>query len=251
MIPDVPVRNGDPPAEDSSRLVFEGVGFRYGRRKRPPLTDFSWEVPEGATLLLGPNAAGKSTLLKLAAGLLTPSSGRITMTGPGAPSDHRAQYGYLPQDSPIVRSLRVREQVDYAAWLTGMPKASIPEAVGDALEATHLTARAGVRTTELSGGEARRLNLACAIVHRPPVLLLDEPTTGLDPLEKESLAEIIAHAANRIVLVATHDAEFLLNACSRVTILHHGAVVDTFDADEGRLDWRARYRAATTADTDR
>ncbi|WP_394215358.1 ABC transporter ATP-binding protein [Brachybacterium vulturis] len=218
---------------------------------RPPLNNFSWDVHEGSTLLLGPNAAGKSTVLKLAAGLLTPDSGSIELSGHSARSGHQAQYGYLPQESPIVKTLRVREQVEYAAWLTGMPKASTGEAVRDSLEATHLTARGDVRTSELSGGEARRLNLACAIVHRPPVLLLDEPTTGLDPLEKESLAAIIAHTSSRIVVVATHDAEFLLDACSRVVILHHGAVVDTFGADEDRDNWRARYRDATTTDGDR
>lgn len=239
------------PSTRPRRLVFDSVNFRYGRRKRPPLKDFSWEVYEGSTLLLGPNAAGKSTVLKLAARLLTPGSGRIALSGHSSRSGHQAQYGYLPQASPIVRTLRVHEQVEYAAWLTGMPKASTVEAVSDALEATHLTARGDLRTSELSGGEARRLNLACAIVHRPPVLLLDEPTTGLDPLEKESLATIIAHASSRIVVVATHDAEFLLDACSRVAILHHGAVVDTFDADEDRQDWRARYRRATAPDGDR
>lgn len=219
-------------------VSVEGVRFGY-RRGTSTIEGLSWEVAGGRTLLLGPNGAGKSTFLSLVAGLLRPRAGRIRVGSAGS-----GPVGYLPQSSPRVRALTVGEQVDYAAWLAGLGPGR-DRAVRSALEAVNLGGRRSVRMSRVSGGEARRVNLACAVVHDPEVLLLDEPTTGLDPLERENLAVIIGEQlAAGTVLMATHEAEALIGVSDRVAIMDGGRIVDEFGAGQGGADWLSRYRAA-------
>jgi ABC-2 type transport system ATP-binding protein len=225
-------------------VVLKELTFAYRRSSQALLAALSWAPPPGRTLLLGPNGAGKSTLLRLIGGLLTPTSGVVSL-----PRGARA-VGFLPQTTPRIRGFTAREQVEYAAWLAGVSKARAA-AAGRALDMVNLHHRATTKMQVLSGGEARRVALACAIAHEPDVLLLDEPTTGLDPVEKESLAQLVNSGlgANTIIL-ATHEADALVTAVDTVAILVGGQIRDEFAADaRGRTEWMSRYRAALAKDT--
>lgn len=229
--------------QSSPQIRISSVSFRYGR-KSAPLRDFSWEVPEGRTLLLGPNGAGKSTLLRIMAGLLKPSSGRIAYCRPAkSPEPLRSQnVGLLPQNSPCVRGLTVQEQVEYAAWLGGAPSGKTKAAI-DAIEVVNLGHKLKRPTRSLSGGEARRLNLACALTTSPDILLLDEPTTGLDPIERENLTEIIrSRVTSKIIISATHEADLLFDAHNEVSILVNGRIADSFPTVGHEDEWLSRYR---------
>lgn len=217
--------------------------FSYSRAASPRLFDgLDWSVGAGATLLLGPNGAGKSTLLRLVGGLLTPDAGTVRL--PRA----RRTVGFLPQSTPRLRGFTAGEQVEYAAWLAGVSARSRSAAGTRALELVNLAHRSGITMQALSGGEARRVALACAIAHEPDVLLLDEPTTGLDPLEKESFAHLIGNGLGvGTIILATHEAEALVTSVDRVAILVAGEIRDEFEAGTGQGDWLERYRAALSA----
>lgn len=226
-------------------IEVDSVTFRY-RRASATLRNFSWTFPEGRALLLGPNGSGKSTLLRLIAGLLKPRGGQISYSwnGSNAGKMPLKRIGYLPQDSPRVRGLNVQQQVEYSAWLSGL-NSHIGDSVVNAISQVSLLDKMRAPTASLSGGEARRLNLACAIVHSPDILLLDEPTTGLDPVERVNLAEIIgSRLGAKIVITATHEAEALLSVSSEVAILVDGTIADSFPAHEHEGDWLERYRSA-------
>lgn len=227
-------------------LHVDLVTFRY-KRASATLRDFSWTFPAGRTLLLGPNGSGKSTLLRVIAGLLKPSSGRVAYS-----SDTNAQMtklparqiGYLPQESPRVRGLSVQQQVEYSAWLAGL-NLNLSKTSIEAIDRVHLLDKLRTPTTSLSGGEARRLNLACAIVHSPDVLLLDEPTTGLDPVERINLAEIIGNRMGaENIITATHEAEALMDVSTDIAILVGGKITDSFPATNSTSEWLDRYRSA-------
>ena len=152
--------------------------------------------------------------------------------------------GYLPQHSPRVSGLRVCEQVEYAAWLADVPRAQRSASVSEALRSVNLLEDAQRKVSVLSGGQARRLNVACALVHRPPILLLDEPTTGLDPVEREHLTEIISACKHdgRAIVVATHEADVIMPAVDRVHVLVDGALGAALDPV--KESWLEAYRRA-------
>lgn len=211
-------------------VVFDGVSYRYGRGRRDVVRDMSWSVLAGRVAVLGPNGAGKSTMLQLAAGLRRPRTGAITI---GARKVERrtrlgSMVGYLPQDVPVIAGMSVREQARYHLWLSGThASAGGTSAVDEALSKVHLDHLGDARAESLSGGERRRLGIACAIVHQPSVLLLDEPLAGLDPLERESVDEVLANALTaRTVIVTTHQTESLMTAFDSVAIVAAGSVIE-------------------------
>lgn len=210
-------------------ISFENCEFRY-RRGPSVLVDFSFTFPPGRTVLLGPNGAGKSTLLGIGASLLRPAKGSVTF-GELAPlrrrdrSRYRRAVGWMPQQVRPVAGLTVREQVSYAGWLKGLPRAEAWRRSSGALEAVDLGPLAGRRASRLSGGQLRRVGLAQALVHDAEVILLDEPTAGLDPRQRETFREVVTRVgAERHIIVSTHQTEDLTDLYSSVVVLDGGTV---------------------------
>ncbi|WP_455351392.1 ATP-binding cassette domain-containing protein [Streptomyces sp. SYSU K217416] len=210
-------------------LHFSGVTFRYNR-KAPVLTGLDLAIDNPATVLLGPNGAGKSTLMALAASHLSPSGGRISWRRK-TPSTRRAKAAYrravawLPQDVVAIPGLTVREQVAYAGWLKGMSRTSAWEASADALARVNLTELADRRSHQLSGGQTRRMGLAGALAHSSELILMDEPTAGLDPTQRRVFRSLLENlTADVHVVVSTHQTEDLADSYAHVVVLDRGTV---------------------------
>ncbi|WP_131738597.1 ATP-binding cassette domain-containing protein [Actinomadura roseirufa] len=209
-------------------ISFISCAFGY-RRGSPVFTDLSFRLPEGRTVLLGPNGAGKSTLLGLAASLHFPSAGAVAYKGldPRRRRD-RASYrrlvGWMPQDIRPVPGLTVREQIGYAGWLKGMSRREAWRRSADALDAVALGPLAGRRCGQLSGGQLRRVGLAQALVHDAEVILLDEPTAGLDPGQRERFRQVVTRLGGRHLVVSTHQTEDLGDLYESVVVLDGGTV---------------------------
>lgn len=182
----------------------------------------------GITTVAGPNGAGKSSLFRVLAGLQRPdsgsvASGRIT---PQRADEWQRLVGYLPQEPDFAGGVSVADSVALAGWLKCVPRAGLSGAVREALDRVGLADRAGDRVRSLSGGMRRRLGFATAVVHGPQLLVLDEPTAGLDPEQRSSLAAVTkALAANRIVLLSTHILDDLRQTGGQVAILSEGRLV--------------------------
>lgn len=205
----------------------EGVGHAY--RGRTALRDVDLALPVGVTALLGPNGAGKSTLLGLLSTVLTPRRGRIELNGLDPVRDrwrYRESIGFLPQRFTAPEQLTVAEFVTLSAWWRRVPRRERGPAVQRALEATGLGELAASKVGKLSGGMLRRLGIAQALVNEPSVLLLDEPTVGLDPRQRNALREVITElGAEHTVLLSTHLTEDVAAVAERVAVLDEGRVV--------------------------
>lgn len=189
--------------------------------------------------LLGPNGAGKSTTIGCISGLVEPSSGSVRVLGHDVqlePRAARARLGVVPQELAIYEDLSARENLEYwgAAW--GLGGAELGVRVREVLAAIGLGDRAREPTKRFSGGMKRRLNFGCGIVHRPRVLLLDEPTVGVDPQSRVKLLELVrGEAANgTCVLYTTHYMEEAESLCQRLAILDHGRILATGTLEELR-----------------
>lgn len=202
---------------------------RYGRRAA--LAGLDLELDPGVHGLLGPNGAGKTTLMRVLATIAKPTSGRVSVLGHDL-RDHRSlrdvrrRIGYLPQQFGYYPRFTVREFVEYFAWLKEMPPGSVPTAVDRAVERVSLLDRADDKLRKLSGGMIRRVGIAQAIVNDPEVLLLDEPTAGLDPEQRVDFRRLLREIGVDVcVLVSTHLVEDVAAACSHVTLLNQGREV--------------------------
>jgi ABC-type multidrug transport system, ATPase component len=214
-------------------LHFTQIHFRYRRSRRPIFDDFSWEVPAGRTVLLGPNGAGKSTLLALGADALRPHRGAVRLPSlahtqnrrRGSRAAYRRAVGWMPQQIRPVPGLTIHEQVAYAGWLKGLPRSQAWSAAATALEQVALIELAGRKTATLSGGQLRRVGLAQVLIHDPQIILLDEPTAGLDPAQRSRFRELlVALPPDRPVVVSTHQVDDLSDLFDTVVVLDHGHV---------------------------
>ncbi|MFF5178126.1 ATP-binding cassette domain-containing protein [Micromonospora sp. NPDC000316] len=207
----------------------EALKVRAGRHLAVDGLDLS--LGTGVHGLLGPNGAGKTTLMRALATVIKPSGGRLTVLG--CPVDGRADLrparralGYLPQHFGYYPRFTVREFVAYMAWLKEMPKADIPAATQRAIDRVGLSAKADARLKTLSGGMLRRAGVAQAIVNDPQVLLMDEPTVGLDPEQRLDLRELLRDlGTDACVLVSTHLVEDVVAACTEVVLVNEGRLV--------------------------
>ncbi|RZB17732.1 ATP-binding cassette domain-containing protein [Streptomyces sp. F001] len=214
-------------------VSFTDCTYRYKRRNRPVLDRFTYRIHEGVTILLGPNGAGKSTTLKLAASVLTPQDGRIAFDDLGSRERaYRRHVSWMPQHITAAPGLTCREQVAYTGWLKGMNRTDAWTQAQEALALVNMVEHAGEKATKLSGGQLRRLGVAAALVHDCRVLLLDEPTAGMDPTQRRVFRDVIAAAAatRRIrILMSTHDVADLAEDADHVTVLADGRV--QYDGD--------------------
>ncbi len=189
----------------------------------------SLEVPAGEILgLLGPNGAGKTTFVRSVVGRVTPDSGTLRVFG-HAPDDPAAtaSRGWVPQEIALYPLLTPRENLWTFGRYQGLSGADLDAAIGRSLEWSGLADRANDRTSSLSGGMRRRLNMAAGTIHSPKLLLLDEPTVGVDPQSRERIYAMIAELKARDVslVYTTHYMEEAERLCDRIAIIDHGRII--------------------------
>ena len=194
------------------------------------LDGLSMTVPAGSVFgLLGPNGAGKTTCLRLLAGMTRPTSGRAVVSGTTVATDAltvRRNLGYLEQDPRAYGWMTGREQITMLGRLHGLEGAGLARAVSDALARVDLADAADRRTGTYSGGMRQRLGIAGALVHRPPVIVLDEPVSALDPEGRRDVLELIVSLRGEAtILFSTHVLADVERICDRVGILDHGRLV--------------------------
>lgn len=237
-------------------ITVKGVCFSYGRTR--VLHDIDWIVRRGVTGLLGPNGSGKTTLLSVLVGLLRPSTGSVVpfvtrsestvesgtesttggrvrgregrhaSTGRGEP-----RFGYVPQRFSLAGGMQVVDAVAYTAWMNGTPRGECEPAAVRALAAVDLADKARVNVKTLSGGQRQRAGIAAGLAHDPDVLVLDEPTVGLDPEQRLRVRDMIADIGeSRTVVVSTHLLDEVSALCRRVGVLSAGRLVFDGTVDE-------------------
>ncbi len=179
--------------------------------------------------LLGPNGAGKSTTIGMAVGLVAPDSGDVEIEGAGSPTTPAARrhLGVAPQALALYEELTAEENLRFFGSLYGLSGSALVARVDDSLRMVGLEARRHDRVKTYSGGMKRRINLAAAMVHDPPVLLLDEPTAGVDPQSRNNLLDVVRQlaAAGKTVVYTTHYMEEASKLCDRIAIMDHGKVI--------------------------
>lgn len=227
-----------------------------GSKKMPPkeaLKNIDLNIPRGSIFgLLGPNGAGKSTLINILAGLVLKTSGEARVWGyevKDQPRMARAAIGVVPQELNLDAFFTPRELLDMQAGLYGVPKKE--RITDDLLAAVDLTSKAHAYARTLSGGMRRRLMVAKAMVHNPPVLVLDEPTAGVDVELRKALWEYVRklNKAGTTVLLTTHYLEEAEELCDRVAIINHGELVAN-DATQNLLRRIDNKRVTITIDQD-
>ncbi len=201
--------------------------FNSGQRA---VDQISFAVRPGEIVgFLGPNGAGKSTTMKIATGYLAPTSGTVTVNGfdvQTAPMAVRRSIGYLAEHNPLYTDLYVREFLRFAGSLHGIRGSALRQRIGEMIELVGLGREAHKRIGQLSKGYRQRVGLAQTLLHNPPVLILDEPTTGLDPNQLTDIRAVIrAVAQDKTVLFSTHILPEVEALCSRVIIINRGKIV--------------------------
>jgi len=193
------------------------------------INNLTFQVERGEVVgFLGPNGAGKSTTMRILTGYLPATSGRASIAGYDVfeqSLEARRHLGYLPENTPLYMEMRVGEYLRYRASLKGVPGRKLKERVGDVLELCSLRDRERSLISSLSKGYRQRVGLADALVHDPDLLILDEPTIGLDPNQIRQVRELIKNlATKRTVLISTHILSEVEIMCSRVIIIHNGEI---------------------------
>ena len=228
-------------------IEIEGLTKRFG--SVTAVAGLSLKVGKGEVLgFLGPNGAGKSTTMKMVTGYLAPDDGRVRVCGydvETATIGAQASIGYLPEGAPAYGDMTARQFLGFIAEVRGFKGAEAKARVATAVEKTELAPVLDQTIETLSKGFKRRVGLAQAILHDPPVLIMDEPTDGLDPNQKHSVRTLIrAMAAEKAIIVSTHLLEEVEAICTRAVIIDRGAIVA--DGTPQELLARSRYHNAVT-----
>ena len=228
-------------------IEAEHLTRRYGRLTA--VDDLSFRAEPGQVVgLLGPNGAGKSTVMRMLSGFIAPSAGTARICGHDVrkqPLAAKRVLGYLPEGAPSYGELTVREFLVFVARVRGLRNSELRRRVEAAVERLDLADVLEAPIDALSKGFRRRVGLARAILHEPQVLMLDEPTDGLDPNQKRDVRALIdAMARKRTILISTHLLEEVHALCNRVLILCRGTLLA--DATPAELEARSRYHGAVS-----
>jgi len=216
------------------------ISFRYG--KLEAISDLDLNLDRGITGLVGVNGAGKSTLLRIISGGLRPSAGSVSVLGsnlygPRSRAKTLSKIAFMPQHAAFPGNMTVHEVVSFIGWMRGMTSRDSLIATPGCLEGVRLGDRAGTKIKKLSGGMLRRVALAQALVSEPEILLLDEPSTGLDPEQRRIMVELVA-GLDATVLFSSHVIEDIEDVAQRVLILDSGSIL--FDGDLSSLAAQAQ-----------
>jgi len=214
--------------EEPGRLAVEVDKASFNYHQIKALNELSLKIPSGISFgLLGPNGAGKTTLIRLLAGLLKPKSGRVRVLGQ-APSRKTAHHiGYMPQLHSLYTELSITQNVDFFARIYRLNnKAERTQRVKEAIRLVDMWPRRNDAVLKLSGGMKQRVSLACAIVHNPPLLLLDEPTVGLDPELRVTFWEYFAALTRQgtTIIISSHTMDDAAH-CDRLAFIRDGKVI--------------------------
>ncbi|MFC1634077.1 ABC transporter ATP-binding protein [Planctomycetota bacterium] len=210
-------------------IKADNLSKRYG--DVVAVDDVSFEVSKGETFgLLGPNGAGKTTTIKILCGLLKPDTGSVTLDGKTDPGlmEVRMSLGVVPQTLAIYEELSAQQNLLFFGRLYGLGGRELKGRINDRLEIAGLAQRSKERVSKYSGGMKRRLNIICSLMHDPPILLLDEPTVGVDPQSRNLIFDTIEgmKKQGRTIIYTTHYMEEAQRLCDRVAILDHGRILD-------------------------
>ena len=209
-----------------TEIVIEGLSKNFNEVRA--LKNVSLHIEKGMFGLIGRNGAGKTTLMRVIATLLNKSGGNVTVCGVSTakPKEIRKLVGYLPQDFSVYPNMRVDEAMDYLGVLSGLSKSVRKERTDKLLREVNLIGSRKLKVKALSGGMKRRLGIAQALLHDPQVLIVDEPTAGLDPEERVRFRNLLCEVAgDRIVLLSTHIVEDIEKTCEKIAVLNKGEVI--------------------------
>lgn len=209
-------------------ITVEKLSKKYGSRWA--IKDLNFEIQKGDVVgLLGPNGAGKSTTMKILTGYMSPTSGKATVCGFNIfenPIEVKKRVGYLPENPPLYTDMTVSDYLVYVAKLKQTPKKDIAENVRMAIEKTQLESVQKRLIKNLSKGFKQRVGIAQALVSNPEVLILDEPTVGLDPKQVLEIRQLIQELrGNHTIILSTHILSEVQAACNKVIIIHQGNIV--------------------------
>jgi ABC-2 type transport system ATP-binding protein len=228
------------------------LDIRHLRKSFGPLVavdDVSFAVERGRLVgLLGPNGAGKTTTVSMIAGLVTPDAGEVLVGGSRLAGDtdpKKRRIGLVPQDLALYDELPARANLRFFGALYGLSGAALDQAIGSALELVGLADRINDRVSTYSGGMKRRLNLAAGLLHDPDILLLDEPTVGVDPQSRNAIFENLELLKSRgkALLYTTHYMEEVERLADRIVVMDHGRVI----ADDTLAGLQSRVAGAGAA----
>jgi len=217
-------------------IQVEGLTKYYG--ERAAIRDLSFTIEKGEVIgFLGLNGAGKSTTLKVLGCVLLPTSGRVTIDGYDVtkdPHEIRKLIGFLPDTPPLYDEMTISGYLEFVAQLRGVTAANLPARVADAMKKTSLTERKDDVISSLSHGFRQRVGLAQALVHNPKLLILDEPTGGLDPVQIVEMRELIRQLkGEHTVLVSSHILAEISQICDRYLVIQQGEIIAR--GDEAQL----------------
>lgn len=230
--------------------MIEAVKLRKTFGSLVAVNEISLTIPQGETFgLLGPNGAGKSTTIHLLTGALKPDSGTVTLDGLADPTrpQTRKKVGIAPQSDSLYDELTGEENLRLFGRLYGLSRSTLKERVAKVLSFVGLEERKQDRLGTYSGGMKQRLNLACALIHDPMIIFLDEPTAGVDPQSRAYLLDNIEQLASegRTIVYTTHYMEEAERLCDRVAIIDHGKILalDTVEALRNQYGGHSRVQA--------
>lgn len=208
------------------KIVLNDVSKFYGQKQA--LDHVNLEIHKGMFGLLGRNGAGKTTLMKTITTLLAPSSGEITVCGVNVKEGVkvREMIGYLPQDFSMYGNMSAYESLDYLGVLSGLSKSERKERIPELLEKVNLRSNTRTKVKAMSGGMRRRLGIAQAILHNPRIIIVDEPTAGLDPEERIRFRNLLTEiAGERIVILSTHIVSDIEATCEHIAVMDQGKII--------------------------
>lgn len=209
-------------------IVVENLTKKYGDQKA--VNDVSFEVKTGEVVgFLGPNGAGKSTAMKIITCFMAPTEGDVRLDEYSIHKDHdiiKRKIGYLPENNPLYTEMPIVEYLKFTAEIQGVPKKDIPSRVGQMIEKCGLDREKHKNINELSKGYRQRVGLAQAMIHDPEVLILDEPTTGLDPNQIVEIRKLIKDLGKeKTVILSSHILSEVEATCDRILIINKGRIV--------------------------
>lgn len=216
--------------------MIEARGLTKVFGERAAIADVSFTVAKGEIVgFLGPNGAGKTTTMRILTGYFPATSGQGSVAGFDIFTDSlkaRERIGYMPETPPLYREMSVRSYLDFVARIRGVPKGDVAARLDEALTTCALTDVANRMIGNLSKGYRQRVGLAQALIHRPDVLILDEPTAGLDPKQIHEIRQLIKSLrGQRTIVLSTHILPEVSQICERVIVIHQGRIVATDSID--------------------